>query len=72
MAWNAGRHGLSETEDEPGDEKQRKGGAPREKVPLTWRDYVALFIASIETVLLPLIVMVVVLFVLVLLISGHL
>ena len=43
-----------------------------DKSRLSWRDYVALFIASLETVLLPLLVLLIVLVVLMLLFSARL
>jgi hypothetical protein len=63
---------LSEEEGKSDGEKREKGDDQAEKVPLTWRDYVSLFIATLETVLLPFVILVVVLFFFVLLISGHL
>jgi len=66
------RQGLSGTEDKPEDEEHEKGDLQPEKVPLTWKDYVALTLATLETVLLPFVILVVVLFFFVLLISGHL
>lgn len=43
-----------------------------DKPRLSWKDYVALFIASLQTVLLPLLVLVIVLIVLMLLFSARL
>jgi hypothetical protein len=59
---------LSEEEEKAEDEK-RSGGKP---LPLTWRDYIALSIAALETVLAPLIVVAVLLFVIALIVTGHL
>jgi hypothetical protein len=59
---------LTGDSDRTGDEEETKPP----KLSLTWRDYVALFIASLETVLLPLVIFVIVLFIVVLLVEGHL
>lgn len=51
------------------EEKDKQGGKP---LPLTWRDYIALSIAALETVLAPLIIVVVIIFVVALIVTGHL
>jgi hypothetical protein len=50
------------------EEARRK----KERIRLTWRDYVALSIAALETALFPLVVLVIILFVLAVFFAGHL
>jgi hypothetical protein len=50
------------------EEARRK----KERTRLTWRDYIALSIAALETALFPLVVLVVILFVLAVFFAGHL
>ena len=52
--------------------EDEEGTAHPERVSLTWKDYVALFIAALETVLLPLVIFIIVLFFVVLFVEGHL
>jgi hypothetical protein len=60
---------MSGDSDKTDDEEET---ATPQKVSLTWKDYVALFIAALETVLLPMVMFVIVLFFVVLLVTGHL
>jgi hypothetical protein len=47
-------------------------GARKERARLTWKDYVALSVAALETVLAPFVIMVVILFIVVVWLTGHL
>ena len=43
----------------------------KEIIHLTWKDYIALSIAALETALLPLVIVIVILFVLTVYFAGH-
>lgn len=60
---------MSDGEEKKQDQDQESTGKP---YSLTWKDYVALSIAALETVLAPLIIVAVLLFIIALLVTGHL
>ena len=66
-----GRDGiLAETEEEGDNQDEEKDTrAQQSKAQLDWKDYVALAIAALETVLLPMVILVLILFTLVFIIK---
>jgi hypothetical protein len=56
---------MAETEGDFDDQDDEEDETPQLKVQLDWKDYVALAIAALETVLLPMVVLIVILCVLV-------
>ncbi|MGP8124259.1 MAG: hypothetical protein ACLQEQ_00070 [Nitrososphaerales archaeon] len=57
---------MAETEERELDNRDKEDDETQQlQVPLDWKDYVALAIAALETVLLPMVVLIVILFALV-------
>ncbi len=57
---------MAETEERELDNQDKEDDEAQQlQVPLDWKDYVALAIAALETVLLPMVVLIVILFALV-------
>ena len=52
-------------------DKKRKGVEQERPIQLTWKDYFALSIAALETVLAPLVIAAVIIFIVAVLVTGH-